>query len=116
MADAADSKSAEVHSSCRFKSDLRHLERQHVTRARVHRVEGRPIEAAREGIQGTVKLDVTVNRDGSVKDIRAISGPVMLMSAAATAVRGWRYQQTLVGGHGVEAREYVTVVFRIAAQ
>lgn len=74
-----------------------------------------PIEAAREGIQGTVKLDVTVNRDGSVKDIRAISGPVMLMSAAATAVRGWRYQQTLVGGHGVEAREYVTVVFRIAA-
>lgn len=75
-----------------------------------------PIEAAREGIQGTVKLDVTVNRDGSVKDIRAISGPVMLMSAAATAVRGWRYQQTLVGGHGVEAREYVTVVFRIAAQ
>jgi TonB family protein len=75
-----------------------------------------PIEAAREGIEGTVKLDVTVNRDGSVKNVRVISGPAMLTSAAAAAVRDWRYEETFVAGEPVEAREYVTVVFRLAAR
>lgn len=73
-----------------------------------------PIEAVREGIEGTVKLDVTVSLDGEVKSVRVISGPAMLTAAAVNAVRAWRYQQTLVDGQAVEAQEYVTLVFGLA--
>jgi TonB family protein len=73
-----------------------------------------PVEAAREGIQGTVKLDVTVNTDGTVRSIRVLSGPGVLSSAAVLAVRDWRYAETFFAGEPVETQQYVTMVFRLA--
>lgn len=73
-----------------------------------------PVEAAREGIEGTVRLDVTVGRDGGVKNVRVLSGPAMLTQAAAEAVQGWRYGETFLGKQPIETQQYVTVVFRLA--
>ena len=75
-----------------------------------------PVEAAREGIEGTVRLDVLVGKDGTVRNVRVISGPAMLTSAAATAVRDWRYGETFLSGQPIETQQYVTVVFRLAAK
>jgi TonB family protein len=75
-----------------------------------------PVEAAREGIEGTVRLDVTVGKDGSVKNVRVVSGPAMLTQSAAEAVQGWRYGETFLGGQPIETQQYVTVVFRLAAR
>lgn len=73
-----------------------------------------PIGAAREGIEGTVKLDVLVGRDGTVRNVSVASGPPMLASAAANAVRDWRYGETFLAGQPIETQQWVTIVFRLA--
>jgi TonB family protein len=50
-----------------------------------------PVEAKKAGIQGDVKLRVTINKDGSVMDIVVLSGAPQLVRAAMDAVRQWRY-------------------------
>ncbi len=75
-----------------------------------------PVEAAREGIEGTVRLDVLVGKDGTVGSVHVLSGPAMLSSAAATAVRDWRYGETFLDGQPIETQQYVNVVFRLATK
>jgi TonB family protein len=74
-----------------------------------------PIEAAREGIEGTVKLEVTVGTDGTVRSVHVLSGPAMLSSAAVSAVRDWRYAETFLASRAVETEHYVSMVFRLAS-
>jgi TonB family protein len=73
-----------------------------------------PIEAAREGIEGVVKLEVSVGSDGTVRSVHVVSGPAMLSSAAVSAVRDWRYSETFLAGQAVESEHYVSMVFRLA--
>jgi len=73
-----------------------------------------PIGAAREGIEGTVRLDVIVARGGTVRSVQIMSGPPMLASSAANAVRDWRYGETFLSGQAIETEQYVTIVFRLA--
>lgn len=51
-----------------------------------------PAIAARMRIEGTVKLDVTVDPDGSVEEVKVVSGHQLLVSAAVDAVKKWRYE------------------------
>ena len=55
-----------------------------------------PLEAKKAGIQGNVKLRVTINKDGSVMDIQVLSGNPQLVKAALEAVRQWRYSPSKV--------------------
>jgi periplasmic protein TonB len=73
-----------------------------------------PIGAAREGIEGTVKLNLIVGRDGTVRSVQVLSGPPILASSAASAVRDWRYGETFLAGQAIETEQYVTLVFRLA--
>jgi len=73
-----------------------------------------PTEAAREGIEGTVKLDILVGRDGTVRDVTVLTGPPMLAAAGASAVRSWRYGETFLAGQAIETQRWVTIVFRLA--
>jgi TonB family protein len=73
-----------------------------------------PIGAAREGIEGTVKLNVIVGRDGRVRSVQMLSGPPILASSAASAVRDWHYGETFLVGQAIETEQYVTLVFRLA--
>jgi TonB family protein len=43
-------------------------------------------------IKGSVQLELTVARDGTVHDVRVIGGHPILTEACANAVRGWRYE------------------------
>lgn len=74
-----------------------------------------PPEAAREGIQGSVKLDVMVGTDGTVRSVNVLSGPPMLSHAAVSAVRDWRYAETFFAGQSIETEQYVVMVFRLAS-
>jgi periplasmic protein TonB len=74
-----------------------------------------PIAAARKGIQGTVKLDVIVGTDGTVRSVQVVSGPAMLSAAAVSAVRDWRYAETFLAGRVIETEQDVAVVFRLAS-
>jgi len=73
-----------------------------------------PEDAKRQGIEGTVKLHVVVGGDGSVQSVELTSGPALLAKAATSAIREWRYGQTLLGGQPVETEQDVVVKFRLA--
>ena len=51
-----------------------------------------PEIAKRMKISGEVKLEVTVDADGKVKDAKAVSGNHVLGEAAEDAVRKWRFE------------------------
>ena len=50
-----------------------------------------PEVAKRLRVTGMVKLEVTVNADGKVKDVKTISGNRMLSTAAEDAVYKWKF-------------------------
>jgi protein TonB len=51
-----------------------------------------PEIAKRHRIRGVVKLEVTVERDGTVKSTRALGGSPLLIESAEYAVRQWRFE------------------------
>ena len=70
-------------------------------------------EAARQAkIQGVVALDVVIAPDGSVVDVRPISGPDVLAPAAVDAVKWWRFQPYLVNGQAVQVKTTLAVDFQ----
>jgi Gram-negative bacterial TonB protein C-terminal/PilZ domain len=73
-----------------------------------------PIDAARQGVEGIVKLDAIVAADGTVESVQVLSGPAMLTGVSVSAVKQWRYGQTLLGEKPIGAEQYVTLVFRLA--
>jgi protein TonB len=74
-----------------------------------------PEDAKRQGVEGTVKLHLVVGRDGAVQSVEPISGPASLAKAATSAVREWRYAQTLLDGQPVETEQEIVVRFRLVS-
>jgi TonB family protein len=72
-----------------------------------------PIEAQSRGIQGTVRLEVLIGADGSVKEIKTISGDPVLVDSAIRAVNQWRYRPTLLNGLPVEVVTTIDLVFAL---
>ena len=65
------------------------------------------------GMHGTVILDVTINQQGHVSEIRVVRGTPLLVEAAVEAVRQWEYEPTLLNGVAVPVIMTVTVNFRL---
>ena len=65
-------------------------------------------------IQGTVRLEAIIAKDGSIQNLRVISGHPLLIQTAMDAVRQWRYQPTLLNGEPVEVVTTIDVVFTLA--
>jgi TonB family protein len=70
-----------------------------------------PAEARQAGSQGVVRLKVRIARNGSVEYVSLISGHRNLATAAAEAVKGWKYKPYLLNGDPVEVTTEVTVKF-----
>jgi TonB family protein len=62
-------------------------------------------------MDGTVVLHVIVDKNGSVKSARPVSGLPNLRDSAVNAVLQWQYKPTLVNGVAVEVDTTVSVVF-----
>ncbi len=63
--------------------------------------------------EGVVRLAATIGTDGGIRDLRVVSGPPLLVDAALSAVRQWRYQPTLLNGNAVEVLTEVDVNFTL---
>jgi protein TonB len=63
--------------------------------------------------QGTVELQATVSKSGTIENLRVISGSPMLQQAAIDAVQQWIYRPYLLNGQPVEVETTVNVVFRL---
>jgi TonB family protein len=74
-----------------------------------------PTAAKAAGIQGVVKLDVTISKDGVPEDIRVIYSPNDdLTQTALEAVRQWRYSSTLLNGQPVAVMSDVIVRYTLS--
>jgi periplasmic protein TonB len=62
-------------------------------------------------IQGAVRLEAVISRDGTIQDLKLISGHPLLVKAAEEAVARWRYQPTLLNGEPVEVATEIDVDF-----
>jgi TonB family protein len=71
-----------------------------------------PEGARRVGVQGTVVLAAIVSGEGTVIQVRVVSGPEALALAASDAVRWWRYEPYLVNGQPVTVETTVAVDFQ----
>jgi protein TonB len=64
--------------------------------------------------EGTVRLEAVISTDGTVRDLKVVSGHPLLVKAALDAVARWRYQPTLLNGEPVEVLTEIEVHFRLA--
>ena len=72
-----------------------------------------PADALAAHRSGDVVLEVHVAEDGTVSAVRTLSGDPILATAAAEAVRHWRYQPYSVQGHPAEFQTDVTLKFSL---
>ncbi len=64
-------------------------------------------------IQGTVRLEALLATDGTIKDLKVVSGHPLLVKAALEAVERWRYRPTLLNGQPVEVETEIDVNFAL---
>jgi protein TonB len=72
-----------------------------------------PLLAQQMRVQGSVVLQALIGTDGVIENIRVLSGPSILASAAQQAVRQWRFKPYLQDGQAVETQAKITVNFTI---
>ena len=65
-------------------------------------------------IQGQVVLQAVIGKDGTIQNLRAVSGHPMLTPAAIDAVQQWRYKPYFLNGEPVEVDTQITVNFTLA--
>ncbi len=73
-----------------------------------------PALARQARIQGAVVLQAVIDKAGSVKDLRVVSGHPMLIPAAMEAVKQWRYRPYYLNREPVEVETLITVNFTLA--
>jgi TonB family protein len=72
-----------------------------------------PIVAQRAGIEGYVKLQVRVTKDGRVEVMKVLDGDPELADASITAVKQWRGRPMVVNGQPLEVISLVTFNFQL---
>lgn len=73
-----------------------------------------PMLARQMKVQGAVILQALIGVDGTIQDLKVLSGPAILASAAQEAVRQWRFKPYLQNGVPVETEAKITVNFTIS--
>ena len=72
-----------------------------------------PPLAKQARIQGVVKLEAIIGKNGMVQNLTVIQGHPLLVQAALDAVQQWRYEPTLLNNEPVEVVTYIDVIFRL---
>jgi len=72
-----------------------------------------PPLAKQARIEGTVKLQAIIGKDGTIQNLTVVSGHPLLVQAALDAVQQWRYAPTLLNNEPVEVETFIEVHFRL---
>jgi protein TonB len=73
-----------------------------------------PVLARQMKVQGSVILRALIGKDGIIQNLRVVSGPHILASAAQDAVRQWHFKPHVEGSESVETEAKITVNFTIS--
>jgi periplasmic protein TonB len=78
----------------------------------IHRVDPQyPPMARAARIQGSVVLAAVIGKDGTMNNLRLISGHPLLVQAAIAAVSQWRYKPYILNDEAIEVETQITVNF-----
>ena len=72
-----------------------------------------PMQARTERIYGKVVLSATIGADGSVGEIKVVSGSPVLAEAAKVAVRQWRYRPATLNGSPIVIQKEILFLFTL---
>jgi TonB family protein len=72
-----------------------------------------PAIAVQGRIEGVVRVQVIIGKDGKVKKASALSGPQLLRRAAVDAVSRWVYSPAIVNGEPAESEQPIDVNFKL---
>ena len=73
-----------------------------------------PPLAKQARIQGTVRFNAVIGKDGTIQNLTLVSGHPLLVPSAQDAVRQWVYQPTLLNGDPVEVVTTIDVNFTLS--
>lgn len=73
-----------------------------------------PPLAKQARIQGTVRLEAMIAKDGTIQNLVLAAGHPLLVPSAMDAVRQWRYQPTTLNGERVEVLTQIDVTFTLS--
>lgn len=73
-----------------------------------------PLLARQMKVQGSVILQALIGRDGLIQNLRVLSGPPILATAAREAVKQWHFKPHYEGASAVETQAKITVNFTIS--
>lgn len=71
-----------------------------------------PDQALKMGVDGPVVLEASIGKDGAVRELKLVSGYLVLAHAAVDAVKQWRYKPYRRNGENVEIETLITVSFK----
>ena len=81
----------------------------------IHRVEPNyPPIAKTARVSGTVILQAVISKEGTIENLRVVSGHPLLTQSAVEAVKQWRYRPYILNGDPVEVETTVEVHFTLA--
>lgn len=72
-----------------------------------------PPLARQARIEGTVRLEAVISREGTILNLRAVSGHPMLIPSAIAAVGQWVFRPTYLNGDPVEVATTIDVNFTL---
>ena len=70
-----------------------------------------PAGARNADVNGTVRIEAWVGKDGKVVDAQVLSGPNLLRKAALDAVRRWQYEPTILDGKSIDRIAKIEIEF-----
>ena len=73
-----------------------------------------PPLAKQARIQGTVRFEAVIAKDGTIQQLRLVSGHPLLIPSAQEAVKQWVYQPTQLNGEPVEVATTIDVNFTLS--
>jgi protein TonB len=65
-------------------------------------------------VQGTVKFQATISKEGTIENLQLLSGPPLLVQAAQQAVVQWQYKPTMLNDSPVEVITTIDVIFTLS--
>jgi protein TonB len=72
-----------------------------------------PALAKQSNVSGTVVLEATISKSGTIQGVHVLSGPVMLRQAAMDAVGSWRYRPYMLDSQPVDVQTTINLTFSL---
>lgn len=72
-----------------------------------------PAAAKTAKVEGTVRFDATIAKDGTIRDLQLVNGHPLLVDAAREAIKDWRYEPPMLYGEPVEVKTAIDLSFSL---